>query len=107
MYTDSWVASACGTATGREGGSETPWGAEATAIDVGQLTTGRLADTGPAVVAAAVDGAPVPGPAGPAVDDADEGDPVFTAGPPQLAPSVNDAPASSATAIGQQRSQPR
>jgi hypothetical protein len=95
-YTASRAASARGSATGRDGGSETA--GRTTPSDVGQLTTGRLTVTNTAVVDEA-------GPVRPAVDGAGDADLVFPAGAPQPATSVSDTVASSAAAIGQRRSQ--
>jgi hypothetical protein len=97
-YTDSFPASACGTATARDRGTGTA--ERTTPTDVGQLTTGRLAVTGPTMV----DDVAVLGLAGPAVDDADDAAPLLTADAPQPTRSVNDA--SSAAAIGKPSSQP-
>jgi hypothetical protein len=97
-YTDSFPASACGTATARDRGTGTA--ERTTPTDVGQLTTGRLAVTGPTMAGEVA----VPGLAGPAMDDADDAAPLFTADAPQPTGSVNNP--SSAAAIGKRRSQP-
>jgi hypothetical protein len=96
-YTASRAASARGTATGRDGGSETA--GLTTPSDVGQRTTGRLTVTNTAVVAEA-------GPLRPAVDGPGDEDRAFPAGAPQPATSVSGTVASSAAAIGQRCSQP-
>jgi hypothetical protein len=96
-YTANRAASACGTAAGRDGGSETA--GRTTPSDVGQLITGSLTVINTAVVAEA-------GPVRPAVDGAGDADLAFPAGAPQPATSVSGTVASSAAAIGQRRSQP-
>ena len=91
-YTASRAASARGTATGRDRGSETA--GRATPSDVGQRTTGRLTVTNAAVVAET-------GPVRPAFDGAGDADLVFPAGAPQPAASASETVASSAAAIVQ------
>ncbi len=98
-YTARPAASACGTATGRDRGSETA--GRSAPRKVGQLTTGRLAVTDPA----AVDEVPVPEPICPVADGADETDPLLTAD--ALQPATRVRAASSTTTAGEHRSQAR
>ena len=100
-YRARCAASARGTVTGRDRGSETA--GRLIPNDVGQPITGRLTVTGPAAAGAVA----VPGrPADRMADDADGADPLLTADVPHPASRIKAA-ASSTAATGAQRRQPR